>query len=197
VAEVDGSKQYIQFLSGGVVGVSPQGKLLWHYDAPANGTANCSTPIYADHSVLAASAYNTGGGRARLTKAGPEYKAEEQYFLKQLQNHHGGMVLVDGYVYGTNNSGLFCLEFKTGKILWQNRGVGKGSVCYADGHIYHRGEGGPIALVEATPAGYKEKARFNQPDRSAKSAWPYPVVAGGKLYLRDWDVLLCYDIQAK
>ena len=89
-----------------------------------------------------------------------------------------------------------CVNFKTGEIAWQNRGVGKGSVAYADGHIYHRGEGGVVALVEATPEGYKEKGRFSQPDRSSQRAWPHPVIAGGKLYLRDWDTLLCYDVGA-
>ena len=73
--------------------------------------------------------------------------------------------------------------------------MGKGSVTYADGHIYHRGENGDVALVEATPAGYKEKGRFRQPNRSANKAWAHPVIVGGKLYLRDWDVLLCYDIK--
>ena len=74
--------------------------------------------------------------------------------------------------------------------------MGKGSVSAADGHLYVRGENGPIALVEATPDGYKEKGRFDQPDRSRERAWPHPVIAGGRLYLRDQDVLLCYDVKA-
>jgi outer membrane protein assembly factor BamB len=111
-----------------------------------------------------------------------------------MQNHHGGMVLVDGHIYGTGGNTLLCVNFKTGEIAWQDRSVGKGSVAYADGHLYVRGEKGPIALVEATPTGYKEKGRFQQPDRSEKNAWPHPVVAGGKLYIRDWDILLCYDV---
>lgn len=197
VAEVDGVKQYVQFLDGGVVGVAAKdGKLLWHYDAPASPTANCSTPIFHDGSVVAAASYNTGGGRAKIVRAGNGFKAEELYFVKNLQNHHGGLVLVGGHLYGTNNSGLLCVDFKSGEIVWQNRGVGKGSLTYADGHLYHRGEDGTVALVEATPAGYKEKGRFAQPDRSSQRAWPYPVIAGGKLYLRDWDTLLCYDVKA-
>jgi outer membrane protein assembly factor BamB len=198
VAEVDGLRQYVQFLAGGVVGVdASNGKLLWHYDEPASPTANCSAPLFGDNSVFAASGYGTGGGRARITRDGNGLKAEQLYFVKSLQNHHGGMVLVGDHVYGTGSQTLLCVNFKTGEIAWQARGVGKGSVTYADGHIYHRSENGDIALVEANPTAYKEKGRFSQPDRSKQKAWAYPVVAGGKLYLRDWDVLLCYDVTAR
>jgi outer membrane protein assembly factor BamB len=197
VAAVAGERQYIQFLSGGVVGIAAkEGKLRWHYDKPANGTANCSTPIFRDDAVFAASAYGNGGGLARLTRDGTEFKAEEAYFIKQMQNHHGGMILVGDHVYGSGSAALLCVNFKTGEIVWQERSVGKGSVAYADGHLYVRSEGGPVALVEATPTGYKEKGRFTQPDRSSQKSWPHPVIAGGKLFLRDWDILLCYDVKA-
>lgn len=196
VVESGGVKQYVQFLSGGVVGIAAKdGKLLWHYDEPANGTANCSTPIFHDDSVFAASAYSTGGGRAKIVKAENGFKAEPVYFLNKLQNHHGGMVLVGEHVYGTGSGSLMCINFKDGKEAWSSRGAGKGSVAYADGHVYQRGEDGMVCLVEATPAGYKEKGRFKQPDRSSLRAWAHPVIAGGKLYLRDWNVLLCYDVK--
>ena len=197
-ADVHGQRQYIQFLGRGVVGVAADdGRYLWRYDKPANGTANISTPVYHDGAVFAASAYGKGGGLARLTRDGDRVQAEEVYFNKKMQNHHGGMVLVGDHVYGTNGSSLLCVNFKTGKIAWQDRCVGKGSVAYADGHLYVRSESGPAALVEATPEGYKEKGRFNQPERSSQRAWPHPVIAGGKLYLRDWDRLFCYDIKGQ
>jgi outer membrane protein assembly factor BamB len=198
VAEVGGVRQYIQFLAGGVVGISAEeGKLLWHYDNPANGTANCSTPVFHDGCVFAASAYGTGGGLARITATGDKFEAREVYFQRQMQNHHGGMVLVGDHLYGTNNGSLLCLNFKTGEVAWQARSAGKGSLVYADGHLYVRGEGDTVALVEANPKEYKEKGRFKQPDRSEQRAWPHPVVANGKLYLRDWDILLCYDISGQ
>jgi outer membrane protein assembly factor BamB len=197
-AEIGGVRQYVQFLSGGVVGISAKdGKLLWHYEHPASGSANIATPIVHDSSVFAASAYGTGGGRARIVPEGTGFKAEELYFIKALQNHHGGLVLVGDHVYGTGTQALFCVDFKTGKVAWQERGVGKGSVAYADGRLYVRSENGPVALVEATAAGYREKGRFQQPERSEQKSWPHPVIAGGRLYLRDWDVLLCYDVKAK
>ena len=198
VATIHGTKQYVQFLSGGVVGVDAKdGKLLWHYDRPANGTANCSTPIVKNDAVFAASAYGNGGGRADITKAGSDFTATEKYFVKQMQNHHGGMVLVGNHIYGTGSGSLICLDFDSGKIAWEDKSSGKGSVTYADGHIYARGEKGEIALVEANPKEYVEKGRFKQPDRSSAAAWAHPVVSGGKLYIRDMDVLLCYDVKAK
>jgi outer membrane protein assembly factor BamB len=199
IAEVDGVKQYIQFLTGGVVGVSAaDGKLLWHYDHPSSGQANCSTPIFRDGDVFAASAYRTGGGKAHIKKDGKDgFKVEEAFFVRELQNQHGGLVLVGDHLYGTNETALLCVNFKTGKVEWSERCVGKGSVAAADGLLYVRGENGKVALVEANPAGYKEKGLFTQPDRGREKAWPHPVITSGKLYLRDWDGLFCYDISAK
>jgi outer membrane protein assembly factor BamB len=194
-ADVDGLRQYIQFLSGGVVGVSARdGRFLWRYNRPANGTANCSTPIFRDNHVFAASNYGIGGGLARLSGT----TANEVYFTKSMQNHHGGVVLVGDHLYGFDNSNLTCLDFKTGQVMWSNRSVGKGSVTAADGHLYCRGErGGAVALVEANPRAYVEKGRFMQTDQSGQFTWPHPVVAGGRLYLRDQDILLCYDVKGQ
>ncbi|HKA07242.1 MAG TPA: PQQ-binding-like beta-propeller repeat protein [Gemmataceae bacterium] len=198
VADIGGVKQYVQFLSGGVVGVrAKDGKLLWHYEDPANETANISTPIVRGDFIFAATAYGTGAGQAKIVKTGDEFIAEPQYFLGKFQNHHGGVVMVKDHIYGTNNNSLLCVEFKSGKLAWEDRCVGKGSVAFADGHLYVRGENGKVALVEANPAKYLENGKFDQPDRSSQPAWPHPVVANGKLYLRDWDILLCYDAKNK
>jgi outer membrane protein assembly factor BamB len=196
VAEVDGVRQYIQFLNKGVASFrAKDGQLLWHYDAPANSTANCSTPIYRDGSVFAASGYGTGGGRAKLERRGSQFEAVEEYFVKKLQNHHGGVVLFGDHLYGTNDGSLLCVDWNSGEVLWQDRSVGKGSVTCVDGHLIVRGEGGTVALVAADPTGYREVARFEQPRRSDKNAWAHPVVAGGKLYLRDDNILLCYEMK--
>jgi outer membrane protein assembly factor BamB len=198
VAEIGGIKQYVQFISGGVVGLNANdGKLLWHYEEPANETANISTPIVSGDFVFAATSYGTGAGQAKIVKGGKGFEAEPQYFINKFQNHHGGVVLVKDHLYGTNNSNLMCVEFKSGKVAWEDRCVGKGSVTYADGHLYVRGENGKVALVEAKPEKYVEVGRFDQPNRSKQPAWPHPVVANGKLYLRDWDVLFCYDVKGK
>ena len=117
------------------------------------------------------------------------------YHTPMMQNHHGGMVLVDVHIYGANNSVWTCLDLVTGDVKWEERSVGKGAIVYADGHLYLRGEQGSVALIEANPEKYVETGRFEQPERSDYNAWPHPVIADGKLYLRDMDVLLCYDVR--
>lgn len=194
-ATIGGVPQYVAFLNGGVVGVAAKdGKPLWHYDAPANTTANCSTPVVQDDAVFAASGYGTGGGKANILRRGNNWNVNESYFQSKMQNHHGGFVLHNGFIYGTNDSALLCIDWNTGDVQWQDRSVGKGSVSFADGHLYVRGEKGEIALVEATPDGYREKGRFEQSDRSGKNAWPHPVIAGKRLYIHDHGRLLCYAL---
>ena len=206
--DFDGQRQCVQFTAKNVIGVAmTDGKFLWQYDRPASRFGiNCSTPLYHDGMVFAASAYGTGGGAVKLSKGDGEVKAEEVWFSKKIQNHHGGVVLWDGCLYGANggNEGghLVCLDFQTGKILWNerergNEGTPKGSIAMADGRLYYRTEDGVVLLIEPHPKQYVERGRFEQPERSRKPAWAHPVIANGKLYLRDQDVLLCYDVKAK
>jgi outer membrane protein assembly factor BamB len=204
-----GQRQYVQLLGMTVAGVSAaDGKLLWRYDKPANGMRiNVSTPIYHDGHVFATSAYGAGGGMARLTRnAAGEFAAEEVWLSKSMENHHGGVILHDGALFGANggNGGgyLVCLDFKTGEVLWNERDsdkrrVTKGSVAFADGRIYYRTEEGPIVLIEPSRKEYLERGRFDQPERTDKPAWAHPVIANGKLYIRDQDTLFCYDVKAK
>jgi outer membrane protein assembly factor BamB len=92
---------------------------------------------------------------------------------------------------------MVCLEFRTGKVAWETRAPGRGSITYADGHLYYRDERGPMFLVEANPKRYVEKGRFDPPHRSEHEAWAHPVVANGRLYLRDQGALLCYDVKRR
>lgn len=196
IATIGGVRQYIQFVSGGVIGVSAQdGKFLWRYDSPANRTANISTPILLKDHVFAATAYNTGGGLARITGGPAGFSATEVYFNRQMQNHHGGMVVLGNYLYGFAQSNLACMDITNGQFKWTNRSVGKGSVVAVDGMLICRGERGEVALVEPNPSQYVEKGRFTQPDRRPQNAWAHPVVSHGRLYLRDQDILLCYDVK--
>jgi outer membrane protein assembly factor BamB len=207
--DFEGQRQYVQLTQKALIGVAASdGKFLWEYRRVANGFGiNCSTPLYQDGLVFAASAYGAGGGLVKLSKdANGGVKAEEVYLSKQMQNHHGGMILHDGALFGANggNEGgyLVCLDFKTGDVLWNEkdsdkRRVTKGSVAFADGRIYYRTEEGPIVLIEPSRKEYLERGRFDQPNRTDKPAWAHPVIANGKLYIRDHDTLFCYDVKAK
>jgi len=207
--DFEGRRQYVQLTAQTLIGVAASdGKFLWRYDKPANRMGiNCSTPAYQDGMVLAASAYGAGGGLVKLSKdpAGG-IKAEEVWFSKKMQNHHGGMIVLDGCLYGSNggNEGgfLVCLDFKTGNVLWdekedpERRGA-KGSLALADGRLYCRTEKGTMLLIEPNAKQYVERGRFEQPDRTPQPAWVHPVIANGKLFLRDQDLLLCYDVRAR
>jgi len=195
--EIGGAKQYVQFTAEGLIGVAAaDGKPLWRYDAPANGTANASTPLVAGDKAFAASGYGTGGGAARIMKSGSEFKAEEAYFTKQMKNHHGGMVLIDGYLYGSDDPGvLTCLEFETGKIMWRERGTGKCSLVALDGMLVTRSEAGKVCLVKISPEKGEIISEFEQPERTDKPSWAHPVVANGKLYLRDQELIQCYEMR--
>jgi hypothetical protein len=207
--DFDGQRQYVQLTQRALVGIAASdGKFLWRYERAANSHGiECSTPIYQDGMVFAASAYGAGGGLVKLSRdANGSVNAEEVYFSRRMQNHHGGMVVFDGCLYGANggNEGgaLVCLDFKTGNVLWDERDdperrAPKGSVALADGRLYYRTEKGTMLLIEPNQKQYVERGRFEQPDRSSQPAWPHPVIANGKLYLRDQDLLLCYDIKAK
>jgi len=199
IVDAAGVKQYVQFLEKGLAGVDAKtGKLLWRYSRTAKGSpANIPTPV-AHGNLVYSAAGRTGGAAVKLQSKGDTITAEEVYFSRNLPNSIGGAVVVNGHLYGTNNSGLVCAEFATGKVKWQAESGGAGSVCYAEGRLYVHGENGDVALVEATPAAYHEKGRFtlpDQPKRGKSKAWAYPVVANGRLYIRDLDVLWCYDVK--
>ena len=204
--DFDGQRQYVQLTARTLIGVAASdGKFLWRYDKPANRMGlNCSTPLYHDGMVFASSAYGAGGGLVKLSKdADGVVKAEEVYATTDMQNHHGGMILLDGCLYGASggNEGgaLVCLDFKTGKVLWDQRdSVGrraKGSLALADGRLYYRMEDGTVLLIDPNPKQYTERSRFQQPDRTRLPAWAHPVVANGKLYVRDQDALFCYNVK--
>jgi outer membrane protein assembly factor BamB len=195
-AEVGGVRHYVQMTVKRVAGVeATTGNVLWRADR-AGERAIVPTPIFADGCVYVTSGYGVGSHLFKIGKSGDDFTASQVYASKIIANHHGGVIKVGDHLYGHSDTGGWtCQEFKTGKVLWQDRGIGKGSATYADGHLYCRCEDGPIALVEATPAGYREKGRFTQPDRSNKKAWAHPVVGNGQLYIRDQSLLLCYDVK--
>src|SRR5262249_39631238 len=121
------------------------------------------------------------------------------YVTSKVPNWLGGAVKIGDYLYGTTSARLLCIEFATGKVMWEERPVGPGSVCYAEGRLYFHGENGDVALIEATSTGYHELGRFtppDPPDRGQSKAWAYPALANGRLYIRDLGTLWSYDIRA-
>ncbi len=196
-ADVGGVRTYMTFTASEGVGVrASDGKVMFRYPNAANRTANIATPVFSDNKVFFTSNYDTGAGLLNLTAQDGEVKAKEIYFTRNMKNHHGGVVLVDGYLYGYNDSILTCLEFATGKMMWRDRAVGKGSVMFADGNLYLQSEQNLVGLAQATSSGYVEKGRFNIPDKGLPS-WAHPVISDGRLYVRNQDLMMAYDIKAR
>jgi outer membrane protein assembly factor BamB len=194
-ADVQGVRVIMTLTSRAGVGVrASDGKLMWSHPAVANDTANVATPIFHDNKVFYTSNYGTGAALLGLTAQAGEVKAQQIYFTREMQNHHGGLVLVNGYLYGFHGSILTCLDFATGRMQWRDRSVGKGTLVYADGHLYIQSEDNVVGLAEANPAAYKEKGRFRTKDQGFPS-WAHPVVSGGRLYIRDQGTLSAYNIK--
>jgi len=199
-----GVKQYVTTVGRGLIGVRAEdGKFLWGYNRVANGTANIPTPLVSGDFVFASTGYGTGSALVKLRPSTDGVQAEEQYFLggDEFQNHHGGMILLGGHVYAGHQHGQgfpICVEMESGKIVWGGKlrpEVGKGSaaITCVDGKLIFRYQDGYVVLVEATPVSYNVLGSF-KPDYQEDKSWSHPVVVGGKLYLREQDKLMCYDV---
>jgi outer membrane protein assembly factor BamB len=203
ISEAGGIRQYVQRTGKSVAGIAAKdGRLLWRFPHTAN-VAAIPTPIVADTHVFSTSGYGAGCVLIRLTPDSEGIKAEQVYANKEMTNHHGGVVKVGDYVYGySDRGGWMCMEFKTGKVLWkESRKLGKGSITCADGQLYCYSESdGTVVLIEASPEGWKENGRFKIPQqtklpRKRGKIWTHPVVANGRLYLRDQDLIFCYQVK--
>lgn len=202
VTEAAGRKQYVQFLDKGIIGVDAKtGQFLWRYERTSTGPANIPTPIAHNGYIYSSNARRFGGALVQLHPSPDGVKAEEVYFERNAPNTLGGQVLLDGVLYGTNSKGMTAADFLTGKTKWQAEEGGPGAVLYADGHLYVHHEDGAVALVEAKADVFREKGRFtppNPPKRvngAREAAWAYPVVANGRLYIRDLGTLWCYAVR--
>jgi outer membrane protein assembly factor BamB len=195
--QVGSKTEVVFFTQERAVGLDPgDGKVLWEYSRPSNNVANVATPVVRGNRIWISSDYGTGGGLVEIKSDARGVTASEVYFTKEMRNHHSSSVLVGDYLYGFSSSILTALRFDTGEVAWRDRSVGKGSLVYADGHLYCLSENGVVGLVEATPAGYREKGRFRIPQDSLPT-WTHPVISGGRLYLRDQDTIYAFDVRQK
>ena len=182
---------------GGLVSVNPKnGAVLWSNGFSANNTANCPSPAYSDGHVFWANGYGKGGICMKLAVSGDRVTATKAWETKDMVCHHGGYIIDNGFIYGNNGGGWACLDLKTGEKKWSDKGVGKGSLCYADGMLYLFSESkGAAALATCSPDGLKITGRVSV--AGTGESWAHPVVIGGRLYLRYDTTLYCFDVKAK
>jgi outer membrane protein assembly factor BamB len=206
ITTAGGVRQYVQLLADAVVGVdASDGKQLWKYTKLQQRMPVITTPVILDDHLFCTAGYGKGGALLTLSGKDGKVTVKEDYFSTQLTNKHGGVVQVGDYLYGdTDDRGRpWCVAWKTGKIRddWLKNagnkpGRGSASLTYADGHFYFRYDNGYVALVPATPEGYKEVGSFRIPN-SDRQSWPHPVVVDGRLYLREKDTLWVHDVRKK
>lgn len=204
ISNAAGVRQYVQLVGRGLVGVEADtGRFLWGYNDIANQTANIPTPLGRGDFVFSANGYHAGGVLLKIERDESEtgVRAHEVYRLKgnRFQNHHGGFVLIEDHIFGghgSNNGLPTCIEFETGKIAWKQRGAGTGSasIVAADGNLYFHYQDGMVALIEATSEEYRLKGTFSLPNAGGDS-WSHPVIADGKLFLREQDELSAYNLR--
>jgi len=204
ISKAAGRKQYIQLIGHGIVSYdADNGQLLWNYDRVANKTANIPTPLVKDDFVFCSTGYDDGGtALLQVRKAGKGLSVKEIYYKssKELQNHHGGMIMVGDHVYmghGHNNGFPACVAWQTGEDRWEKgRGAGAGSaaIVYADEKLFFRYQDGMMAMIDSDTKKYKILGKFKLSTHNGEG-WPHPVIVDGMLYIRDQDDLVAYNLK--
>lgn len=195
-----GQRQIVTMTSGSAVGVAADtGKLLWRYDQPARYEVNASQPIYHDGHVAIFGTWGVGATLLKLTPAG----VETVWHTTELDNEHGGVVLVDGYLYGHADGNhkhrhWACLEWKSGRTMWTSDelpGPRSGTTSYADGMLYLMNEKGVVALAPASPQKLEIVSQFEIPKFGKGPTWAHNVICGGRLYVRHSQCLYVYNVR--
>ncbi len=198
IDETGGYRQIIGSTSTCYYGVDSKiGRILWRVDCVNQRELNLTDAIVYKDYVFISSGYGKGSMLIKLRSEGKEIKPETVWKSDLMDNHHGGVILYNGYMYGSgsNSRGWFCLDFMTGKQMWKTEG--KGSVTFADGMLYMLNETGTVKLVRATPDKFEVSGEFRVPPGGEGLFWAHPVVCGGRLYIRHSDKLYAYSIAGK
>ena len=191
-----GSPILVTMLAYCVVGIVPEtGEVLWRQEHKTRYDIHAVSPVFDEGYLYITSGYGAGGEMFKLSSDGRQ--ATRLWTDKNLDCHHGGVVSVGGCIYGSNYGGtLVCLAEKDGRVMFQDKGVGKGSVICADGMLYCYSERGTLGLVKAAPEKYELAGSFNI-TKGDREHWAHPAISDGKLYIRHGAVLMVYDIKQK
>ena len=203
LAEHNGLRMIFVMTSKAVIGVhAGSGRLLFRHPFATEYDVNVLQPIFHEGHLFISGGYGTTGSQMlKINVAGEEVSTEIAWESKDLDNHHGGVLLIDGCLYGAahkfSNGKWVCLDWATGETKWTDRGIGKGSLTYADGMLYLLNENRLVGLAKPSPAGHEVISQFRLPEGGSGSSWAHPVVCGGRLYLRHADRLFAYDVRSR
>ncbi len=201
LVEYGGLRMVLTMNQKAVVGVdADSGTLLFRFPHETKYDVNALIPLFHEGQVFVSSGYGAGSQLIKLSVNGKNVSAEQVWENKKFDNHHGGVILVDGYIYGTNFRGQWmCLDWKSGEVKWTDKGIGKGSLTYADGLLYgfnERENDRTVGLIKPSPDGYELISQFQIPEGGKGNSWAHPVVIGGRLYVRHGDFLFVFDVKA-
>ena len=205
-----GRKMIVNVSLGHIFGVdASNGEILWKVSHRESSDPNmsqrdlikCTTPLYKDGMVYVTGGYDTGGMMVRIADNGKS--ANVVWTDRNLDNHHGGVVLVDDYIYGSNwinnnNGNWCCIDWKTGKKMWEERWNTKGSIISAEGMLYiYEERNGNVGLLKVNPEKFELVSSFKVTQGNTGPFWAHPVIHNGVLYIRHTNALLAYNIKAK
>jgi outer membrane protein assembly factor BamB len=195
IATLAGIEHLLVFDAAGLTAYAPADLAeLWHFPWTTSNDVNCGQPIVVDdRRVLISSGYGHGCALLRVTGTGSQLGVEQVWFNRNLKLKFSSAVLLDGYVYGLDNTVLVCLDVETGKQQWKAGRYGYGQLVLAGRFLIVQCESGDLAVVEATPEGHREASRV---EALGSRTWNHPAVAGGKLLLRNDRRMMCYDLSA-
>lgn len=196
LAEQDGLRMVLTMNSKALIGVNADdGDWLFEYPHKTAYNVNAFSPLYHDGYIYFSTGYGAGSVQLKVTVEGRKARVEKAWTSKALDNHHGGVLLLDGYLYGSSHNGPWaCLDWKNGETKWKERGVGKGSLTWADRMLYCYSEDLRMGLVRPSPEKLQVVSQFRVPSGGEGKSWAHPVVCGGRLYLRHSDKLYAYDV---
>ncbi|MEI7904657.1 MAG: PQQ-binding-like beta-propeller repeat protein [Candidatus Firestonebacteria bacterium] len=196
IVEYKGMKLILTMTQKSVICVNAKtGELLWNAPHKTSYDVNATTPVLFEGLVYVTSGYGVGNDCFEIETGNKSVK--KAWSTKSMDNHHGGVVSLNGFVYGSGERSWFCIDLKTGKDMWENKGVGKGSVTYADGLLYTLSERGKVGIVEAVTDKFNLLSSFQLPKESTDPFWAHPVVIGCRLYIRHDQNLYVLDVKAK
>ncbi len=199
LAEWEGLRIVFNMTAKALVGVdAASGKLLFRHPHETAYDVNACMPLFHDGKVFVSTGYGSGSELIGLKREGDRVTAEQLWENKDLDNHHGGVILYEGFLYGSNFRGKWvCLDWNKGETKYSENGVGKGSVTLADGMLYTYSERKKVGLVPAVPTAHEPVSSFTIPSNEREQSWAHPVVLDGRLYLRHGNLLFAYDIRAR
>ena len=191
VAEIGGVRQYVFSRGSETVALSTDGELLWRYEGARRAAIPMPIFVSPDQVFVATADDHFGGVMLRVSEGEEGFEVEELWAERLMRNHFSSSVVVDGHVYGFDNATLRCLDAATGAHRWARRGFGKGSIVAAGDLLFVLGDDGTLALVRASAEGFVEAGRIQAMEGRA---WIAPSLANGRLFVRDSDEIVCYDV---